>query len=107
MRTLFLAVLVLTAAPAAAQPTFGIGVGSGADCQEVARQIMREWFDVKSAFTDEVGVRRPSTSEFRCVAPESVQGALPKRAISSSLRCFSMQGTGVCCDSQMMSCATL
>ena len=107
MRQTLLALLVVLAGSATAQPTIGIGVGSGGDCQSVVRQITRDWFDVRDVMTGEASLKRPPASAFRCVSPAYMQGSMPRRAGTSDLRCYAMQGAGVCCDASMQSCATL
>ncbi len=107
MRTLLLVSCLALAIPASGQPTFGIGVGSGAGCQQVTQQISRDWFNLKDVMGTDQGTMRPKTSEFRCVDPGSLRGAAPRRVIGSALQCFSMRGTVACCDENMQQCATL
>jgi hypothetical protein len=106
MRQLLFAGLILLCAHAAAQSGVSIGAGTG-DCREVARQIVRDWMDVGDLMAGEGLLKRPSANQFQCVAPTQLQGAMPRRAGSSDLRCYSDQRVGVCCDAQMRSCATL
>jgi hypothetical protein len=106
VRQSMFALLIVLAGTAAAQPTIGIGVGGG-DCQSVIRQITKDWFDVRDIMTSDSSLRRPPTSEFRCVSPGYMQGAMPRRAGTIELRCYSSQGAGVCCDANMQSCAML
>lgn len=107
MRTLLFVSCLALAIPTSGQQTFGIGVGSGSGCHEVARQISRDWFNLKDVMGADQGTMRPKTSDFRCVDPDSLRGAMEKRAIGSSLQCFSMGGTVACCDAHMQECATL
>lgn len=107
MRTLLFVSCLALATPASGQPTFGIGVGSGAGCQEVTRQISRDWFNLKDVMGADQGTMRPKTSEFRCVDPDSLRGAMQKRVIGSTLQCFSMSGSVACCDQSMQECAML
>jgi len=107
MRIVLMLLLAGASIPAMAQPSFGIGVGSAGGCREVSRQILDDWFDVKDVFAAEAGMQRPRSSDFHCVAPESMQNALPKRLMGSDLRCFVMNRRGVCCDAEMRGCATL
>ena len=107
MRKLLIASLMVLAGHAIAQPGFGVGVDSGTSCHEVARQILHDWIDVKDLMGAQQSTKRPSASEFRCISPSSLQGAMPKRLGGTNLRCYSLGGTGACCDAEMQSCATL
>ncbi len=106
MRQLLFVVLILLCASAVAQSSVSIGAGTG-DCREVARQIVRDWMDVGDLIAGDGTLKRPSANQFQCVAPTELQGAMPRRAGTSDLRCYSVQRAGVCCDAQMRSCATL
>lgn len=106
MRQLLFAVWVLLSGSADAQPSIGIGVGGG-DCQDVARQIVHDWFDVRDIISVDSSLKRPSASQLQCVDPAYVQGAMGRRAGASGLRCYSVQQVGVCCDAQLRSCAAL
>jgi hypothetical protein len=106
MRRLLFALPILLAGYASAQPTFGVGVGASADCGEVSRQIIHDWFDLRDFMSSDASVKRPTASKFQCVSPAAVSGAQPRRT-GSSLRCYTVNGAGVCCDAQLQSCATL
>lgn len=108
MRAFLIVSCVLLSGNALAQPTFGVSVGgSVGDCREVARQITRDWFEVKDVIGAGHDLKRPTASDFRCVAPESLQSAMPRRLAGSSLRCYSKSGLVACCDPNMQACATL
>jgi hypothetical protein len=111
MRPLLVAMFILVCDAAAAQPSVSIGVGGGAgtgDCRDVARQIVRDWIDVRDLMgSDDGSLKRPSPNDFQCVAPTEIEGAMPRHVGASALRCYTVQRTAVCCDAQMRSCAGL
>jgi hypothetical protein len=104
---LFALMMMLLSGAAAAQPSFGVGVGSGEDCQDVARQIVHDWFEVRDIMTSDSSLKRPSAGQFQCVSPAALEHATPRRAGGSGLRCYSVQRVGVCCDAQLRACAAL
>lgn len=104
MRIISIALTILLASEVSAQPSFNVGTGS-MGCQDVSRQIVRDWFDVKDVLGGDAGSFRPSAGDFRCVSPESVRDALPRHAGGSALKCYKVQGAGICCDAQMQECA--
>ena len=107
MRIYLVALAVSVAIGASAQPTFSVGTGGGGggDCREVLRQIARDWFDVQGVFGGTKSEMHPDPDGFRCVSPDAVRDAMPRRTVSQ-LKCFKIQGGGVCCDPQMQACAT-
>ena len=92
---------------ASAEVTFG--VGSGANCEDVARNISRNWFDVKHIFSEGVGSKRPRPKDFQCVSPQYMYNLLPRSlpTLSNKLVCFKEREIAACCDPQMRACATL
>jgi hypothetical protein len=106
MRPVLFVVLVMICGMAAAQPSFGVGMGSG-DCQSVVRQIINDWFDVHGIMSSDSSLKRPSASDFRCVSPTSVNGSFPQHAGAAGLSCYKVQQGGVCCDPQLKACAAL
>ena len=104
MRSTLIILAMLLAPYAAAQATFGGGVGSSG-CQDVSRQILRNWFDVQDIMSAGNDSRRPSAKDLHCVSPAYVRDAIPRRAGASGLHCFDVQGKGICCDAQLQECA--
>ena len=100
-----LAVVLLVASQASAQPTFGIGVGS-TGCADVARQIVRDWFDVRELLSGDAKATRPAAGDLQCVDPAYLRGAMAWHGGITNLKCFEVDGRGVCCDAQMQECAT-
>ena len=92
---------------ALAEVTFG--VGNSANCEDVARDISRNWFDVKHIFSEGVGSKRPRPKDFQCISPQYVYNLLPRPipALSNKLTCFKEREIAACCDPQMRACATL
>jgi len=90
-----------------AEVTFG--VGNAANCDEVAREISRNWFDVKHIFSEGVGSKRPRSKDFQCISPQYMYNLLPRPipALSNKLICFKEREIAACCDPQMRACATL
>ncbi|MCS5570728.1 MAG: hypothetical protein NZ768_10450 [Pseudomonadales bacterium] len=90
-----------------AEVTFG--VGNAANCDEVAREISRNWFDVKHIFSEGVGSKRPRPKDFQCISPQYMYNLLPRPipALSNKLICFKEREIAACCDPQMRACATL
>lgn len=88
---------------------YGVGTG-GADCREVSRAIIDEWFTLKNLMSaDPKSMKRPRSRDFQCVSPYYVRNLLPKGALGQQkLTCFSLEsGAGICCDKRLQSCATL
>ncbi len=106
MRQLLLALFILLAGSASGQPTIGIGIGGG-DCQGVIRQITQDWFSVRQIMSSDSGLKRPPTSQFRCISPAYMNGAMQRHVGTTQLRCYTLEQTGVCCDADMQFCATL
>lgn len=92
---------------ALAEVTFG--VGNSANCEDVARDISRNWFDVKHIFSEGVGSKRPRPKDFQCISPQYMYNLLPRPipALSNKLTCFKEREIAACCDPQMRACATL
>ena len=90
-----------------AEVTFG--VGNSANCEDVARDISRNWFDVKHIFSEGVGSKRPRPRDFQCISPQYMYNLLPRPipALSNKLMCFKEREIAACCDRQMRACATL
>jgi hypothetical protein len=105
MRLLLIALTTLLVSQASAQPSINIGMGSSG-CAEVSRQIVRDWFDVGDMMGEDGKSNRPSVHDLQCVSPAYVQDAIPRRAGASGLKCYKVQGRGVCCDPQLQECAT-
>jgi hypothetical protein len=105
MRILMIALAAMTAVTVSAQPTFGIGGGS-MGCQDVSRQIVRDWFDVRDILSPNGNSARPSIGELQCVSPAALRDEVPRHVGSGALTCYRVRGTGVCCDAQMQQCAT-
>jgi hypothetical protein len=105
MRRLLFVILVVISGAANAQ--FGVIVGGSGDCHEVARQIVSNWIDVRDLMTDDSKTKRPMASQLQCVSPAVVETLNGRRAGGSSLRCYRVQQTGVCCDAQLQACAAL
>src|SRR5262245_57241956 len=108
MRPLLVAILIVSAGFAGAQPPAGIVFGGGGgDCSDVARQIVSSWFDTRDFMTSDSSVKRPMASQLHCVSPAEVQTLNPHRAGASGLLCYRVQQSGVCCDGQLRACAEL
>ena len=92
---------------ALAEVTFG--VGNSANCEDVARDISRNWFDVKHIFSEGVGSKRPRPKDFQCISPQYMYNLLPRPipVLSNKLTCFKEREIAACCDPQMRACATL
>ncbi|MDA1075699.1 MAG: hypothetical protein O3A63_13200 [Proteobacteria bacterium] len=85
----------------------GGGVG-GLSCDDVKRQITRDWFEMKKFFRpDETDMKRPKSREFYCVSPGYTHSAMPKVTASMSLSCFTVQGSKFCCNKSLETCAGL
>src|SRR5262245_8662687 len=66
MHKLLVAILIVSAGVAVAQPPAGIvigGGGGGVGCSDVARQIVSNWFDVRDSLTSDSSVKRPMPSD--------------------------------------------
>lgn len=102
---LILLLLVTGVMPAALGA--GIEIGGGrTSCNDVKRQITKDWFDLKRFFRpDETGVKRPKSRDFFCVSPAHTYNAVPKHSSSLNLKCFTSQGQRFCCDAKLAECA--
>ncbi|MFP6796166.1 MAG: hypothetical protein VB933_03750 [Pseudomonadales bacterium] len=107
MAIAFLWVLTLWNDQTSAEVTFG--VGGTAHCEDVARTMSRNWFDVKHIFSEGVGSKRPRPKDFQCISPQYVYNLLPRSlpTLSNKLLCFKEREIAACCDPQMRACATL
>ena len=107
---LLMIVLAAAFAPATiAAVDFGVTSGA-ADCRDVARAIISEWFTVKSIMSPgSKTLKRPRATEFQCISPYYVRDLIPKSAFGhGKLTCFAPDsGGGICCDQKLKSCATL
>ena len=95
------------AAPGAfAQSTGAIGLGN--TCNDVAREITRNWFELKN-FLGDGSTKRPGTRDFRCMSPYSMRNEIQRNVpgMRGKLQCYKVEGMGVCCDMSMNECAAL
>ena len=90
-----------------AEVTFG--VGTGANCKDVVRNITRNWFDVKQIFSEGIGSKRPRSKDFQCISPQYMYNLVPRSlpTVSGKLVCFKEREIAACCDPQMRACAIL
>lgn len=85
----------------------GIGTGGGANCRSISQYISDNWWDLRSYMASDFGVKKPRSSDFRCLSPDVVQGYVskPVPGHSGMLQCF---GRGadpkICCDRNLQAC---
>jgi hypothetical protein len=85
----------------------GVSIG-GIDCNEIKRQIRRDWMELREFFRpDQEDLKRPSSREFRCISPYYTQRQIPERQRAIGLTCYNVQGVKFCCDQRKQACASL